>query len=233
MSKKNLFEKLYLFSFGLISFFFLFYFGFLILEPQLLKGATDSKNVNVYQQVVEEISLTCSSSVSGSPAINGITGGTANGTFSCNVITSNAGGYNMTLKKSGNLCHSEQGCGTDTQFDDYPGSTNDPIDFNWQSPSAGGEHWGFNVSSSSYPDSVTQRFKDNGSQCYAGSNVTDGKCWVRIPTSPTAETVVNRGSATGPSGDNTFFGLRFEAGSSNALVSGTYTTTLTVTVSTN
>ena len=179
-----------------------------------------------------EISLTCSSTVSGLTAINGITGGTSNGEFSCNVVTNNSTGYNMTLKKIELLCHSTLGCGTNKQFDDYS-TTSDPIDYNWANTPEGQEYWGFNVSSSSYPTAVTQRFKDNGTQCNTGSNVSDGKCWTRIPTNPTTETVVNRTTATSPSGDNTYFGIRIQAGSSNALNSGTYTTTIVVTATTN
>jgi len=184
------------------------------------------------QAEISEISLTCSSSVTGLSPINGITGGTSNGSFSCNAVTNNSSGYNMTLKKNALLCHSTLGCGTDKQFDDYS-TTSDPLDYNWANTPAGAEYWGFNVSSSSYPTAVTQRFKDNGTACNTGSNVTDGRCWTRIPTTPTTETVVNRSSATNPSGDNTYFGIRIQAGSSNALNSGTYTTTIVVTVSTN
>ena len=218
----------------LVSFLYLFIFSFvyLVLEPRTLKSATDTKYVTLNQEVVEEIGLTCSTNVSGLTAINGITGGTSNGSFDCNVITSNSGGYNMKLKKSASLCHSTLGCGTDKQFDDYA-TTTDPLDFNWANTPSGAEYWGFNVSSSTYPTAVTQRFKDNGSQCNTGTNVTDGKCWTRIPTGPTEETVVNRTTATTPEGDTTYFGVRIQAGSNNALNSGTYTTTIVVTATTN
>ncbi|MGB9598484.1 MAG: hypothetical protein ACPLZH_01395 [Minisyncoccales bacterium] len=217
----------------LVFIFLLFFsFTFFLLEPNVLKSATSTQNVTLNQTVVEEISLSCDSSVTGLTSINGITGGTSNGTFSCNAITSNSTGYNMTLKKNALLCHSTLGCGTDKQFDDYS-TTTDPLDYNFAEPGAGQEWWAFNVSSSSYPTAVTQRFKDNGTACNTGTNVTDGKCWTRIPTTPTTETVVNRSSATDSNGDTTYFGIRIQAGSSNALNSGTYTSTITVTVATN
>ena len=230
--KKNIFRLIKNISFLAFIYLFIFSFVYFILEPKTLKSATDTKYVTLNQEVTAEISLTCSSTVSGLTAINGITGGTSNGEFSCNVVTNNSTGYNMTLKKIELLCHSTLGCGTNKQFDDYS-TTSDPIDYNWANTPEGQEYWGFNVSSSSYPTAVTQRFKDNGTQCNTGSNVSDGKCWTRIPTNPTTETVVNRTTATSPSGDNTYFGIRIQAGSSNALNSGTYTTTIVVTTSTN
>ena len=229
---KNIFRLIKNTSLLFLLYLFIFSFVYFILEPKTLKSATDTKYVTLNQEVTAEISLTCSSSVSGLTAINGMTGGTSNGSFSCNAVTSNSSGYNMTLKKTASLCHSTLGCGTDKQFDDYS-TTSDPIDYNWANTPAGAEYWGFNVSSSSYPTAVTQRFKDNGTACNTGSNVSDGRCWTRIPTSPSTETVVNRSSATDSSGDNTYFGIRIQAGSSNALNSGTYTTTIVVTVSTN
>jgi hypothetical protein len=198
---------------------------FLIFEPEII----ESSDVSVSQEVTADIALSCDSSVSGLSAISGINGGTSNGSFSCTSTTNNSAGYNLKLKKTGLLCHSG-GCGENKQFDDYPGTTSDPIDFLWQDTPSGQEYWGFNMTAG---DDVTQRFKDNGSQCNTGTNVTPERCWVRVPTNPTEETVANRNSPTSESGSLSSFGIRIQAGSNNFLFSGTYTTTLVLTAAMN
>ena len=202
------------------------FLGFSVFEPELTK----SLDVSISQEVTAEISLTCDSSVTGLTPIPGISGGTSNGSFSCTSTTNNDAGYNLKLKKTDLLCHSTAGCGTNKQFDDYPGPTTDPIDFIWQNASEDEEYWGFNLTAG---EDVTQRFRDNGTQCNAGTNVTPDRCWVRVPTTPTEETVSNRTSPTSPSGNISSFGIRIQAGSNNFLTSGTYTTTLVLTGSMN
>ncbi|MBC7074453.1 hypothetical protein H5T58_03695, partial [Candidatus Parcubacteria bacterium] len=127
----------------------------------------------------------------------------------------------------------QSGCGTNQQFDDYPGTTTDPIDFNWQNAGADQEYWGFNVASSTDPTDITQRFKDDGSQCNSGNNVSNEKCWVRIPTDPNIEMIGNRNTWTSQSGTTITIGIRIQAGSNNFLKSGNYTTTLVATAAMN
>lgn len=212
--------------------FLIFLLGYLAFEPELIKGATATASVSLTQTVVGEITLSCDNSVSGLTTINGMTGGTSNGYFNCTSTTNNVTGYNLTLKKTGLLCHTT-GCGTNKQFDDYPGTTTDPIDFNFQAPGTDQEWWGFNIASTTDTTDVTQRFKDNGTACNAGTNVTDGKCWVRVPTDPTVETIANRSTQTSPQGTRVTVGIRIQAGGSNSLQSGNYTTTLVLTATTN
>lgn len=195
-------------------------FGYALVEPALTHGA----NVSVSQTVSAEINLACDASVAGLSAIPGISGGVSNGSFNCTTTTNNSAGYSLTFLKNALLLTGAGGA--DKQFDDYTGPTANPLDFDFTSPGAGAEEWAFNITAGT---DVTTRFKDDGVGCNTGSNVTSGKCWVRVPTTPTTETVASRASATGGSGVQTSFGVRMEAGANNALVSGAYTTTLVVT----
>lgn len=204
---------------------FLVFATYLFFEPELIKGA----DVSVSQTVTGEVTLTCDTAVSGLTGIPGVSGGTSNGTFSCTVTTNNNAGYNLKLKKTDDLCHSA-GCAVNQQFDDYTGTTTDPIDFEWTNVGSGAEQWGFNMTSGT---DITQRFKDNGTACNTGTNVTSGKCWVRIPTDPTEETVANRASPTDAGGSASGFGIRIQAGGSNILRSGIYSTTLVATAAMN
>ena len=195
-------------------------FGFSLIEPTLTRGA----DVGVSQTVSAEINLACDANVAGLSAIAGISGGTSNGTFNCTTTTNNSAGYNLTFKKNGLLLTA--GGGADKQFDDYTGATGDPIDYNFAAPGAGVEYWGFNMTAGT---DVATRFKDNGAACNVAGAVNAGQCWVRVPTTPTVETVATGATATGGSGVQSSFGVRMQAGASNALQSGTYTSTLVVT----
>jgi len=203
--------------------------SYVIFEPEVIKGA----NIGVTQVVTGQVTLTCDASVSGLTSIPGVSGGTSNGTFSCTSTTNNDDGYNLKLKKTALLCHTE-GCAANQQFDDYTGTTTDPIDFNWTDVGSGVEEWGFNMTSG---DDVTDRFRNAAgpaSPCNTGGGiVTAGQCWVMIPTTPDEETVANKTSPTDAAGSASGFGVRIQAGDSNFLRSGDYTTTLVATAAMN
>lgn len=207
--------------------------GYIIFEGEMVKGEATA-NVTVAQEVTGEITLSCATSVTGLTPIPGMTGGTSNGAFSCTSTTNDNEGYTLKLRKTGDLCH-PLGCAVNQRFDDYPGTTTNPIDFNWTNAGPGAEYWGFNMTSGV---DVIQRFRNASGPAApcntAGGIVSDGHCWVRIPTPVAdAETVANRTSPTPPEGISSGFGIRIQAGPNNHLRSGTYNATLTVTATMN
>lgn len=212
-----------------LSLFFV-YLLYLFFEPEISKSA----ELTVTQMVINEISLFCDSEIAGLSSISGMTGGTSNGNFSCIVVTNNDEGYTLFFNKLTPLCHSTQGCGQDQQFNDYPGTTNNPIDFNWQNAGNGEEYWGFEMRAG---EDVTQRFRNNtgpSAPCNAQNGiVSPDHCWVRIPTSPNYEIVGYRNFPTDVNGSSLTFGIRIQAGPNNSLRSGTYTSTISITAAMN
>lgn len=205
--------------------------SYLIFEPEFTKGQT-AENIIVTQEVTGEVSVVCDDSVSGLTPILGISGGTSNGTFNCTSTTNHATGYTLRLRRITQLCRTPA-CLVNERFDDYPGTTSDPIDFAWADAGAGAEYWGFNMTAGA---DVTRRFRDNNgaAPCNTdGGTVTAGRCWVRIPDAAPGENVARSTGPTPTAGTLSSFGIRIQAGPNNHLHTGIYNATLTATVITN
>lgn len=198
--------------------------GYPFFEPQLTK-AQESDETGVSLTVVGEININCSTTAALSPNIPGQGGGTATTTFSCIVETNDSDGYNLKIKKDQKLMISDT---ADQRFDDY--TTSSIADFYWSTTTATNEEFGFCINSGT---DTLQKYKDDGASCNTSTNVTVWRCWNPIPTTPTNETVVNRGSATSAGGEETVFGLRASAGGSNNLQGGDYNCTTTATATAN
>lgn len=172
-----------------------------------------------YQQMQEIIlSVTAPSNVVMSPAIGGITGGTANGSTNFTVTTDNPAGYTVTIKASTTPALKS----SLDSIADYIPAGSDP-DFNF-SVGATASRFGFTVEGTD----IAQKFKDNGSVCNTGSSDTSDKCWVGLSTG--VQTVVSRTSTNQPSGTLTTLKFRAQSGSSHVQTNGTYVATTTITV---
>jgi len=206
----------------------LIFTGYSIFEPQSVEAVEDQ--IQIFQSVTAEISITSPSDVTMSPAIPGMTGsgGTpSTGQATWTVITNNKEGFTMTFKAS--TSPALRGNTTNDYFADYTPSNPSVPDYNW-SIAANAAEFGYTVEPATAADTA-QLFKDNGSACNTGSNQTADKCWYSAST--TAVTVINRTSSTSSSGENEVIKFRAEQGSNTFKLEDTYTATTTVTVTMN
>lgn len=219
MNKKTFFLSLIM-AMGVIV------YSFLAFEPQEAEATDAADSAVVSVTVTAEIAISHPVDFS-LGSIPGMTGGSASASTTWTVTTTDSSGYALTLKKGGLLLTGAGG--SDKQFSDYVTSTS-PEDYTWSAPAAGAEVFGFAVTST---DAVTN-FKNTGAACGSGTISSNYVCWAAVPTTPSTITIASRASATpGVTGIDTIVNFKAEAGTSNNLNSGTYTTTVTATATTN
>lgn len=201
--------------------------AFFMFEPSVSRAITDVHKVT--QSVTAEISfLTIPTDVVMSPALAGLTGGTAAGTSTVRVLTNNDTGYNMTLAFSSTTAMGRNG-GGGVIANYNPTATNVP-DYTFTSEVF--SQFGYTVTASTTAD-LTALFKDNGSACNAGSADVANKCWLNPST--TARTIINRTTATLGSGATTSLAFRVHIPSNPvpSVQEGTYVATATLTAIVN
>ncbi len=150
-------------------------------------------------------------------SMSGLSGGSSEGTISWTVLTDNTAGYYMTVESSTSPAMKS----AQDVVDDYIPAGADP-DYTFTNPS-NTSSFGFTPEG---PD-ISQRFKDNGSVCNAGSGDTASKCWDSLSTTP--KQIVNRTTSNIPSGTATTLRFRAESGVDHVQTSGAYSATITVT----
>lgn len=185
-----------------------------VLEPIITTAVTD--DVLVSLSITSEITISAPSNVT-LTAIPGMTGGSSTSSaIAWTVITNDTAGYSLTLKKDG-LLRSGVG-GADKQLADYTEAVSGTPDYSWGSVGAGNEEFGFAPSAGA---DFVQKFKNSGSVCnQAAGSITDEKCWLDIPTTPTTESIASKSSATGSSGSATAIKVKAEVGLATILKRG-------------
>jgi hypothetical protein len=202
---------------------------FFAFEPSVSRSATTSFTVT--QQVTGDISVTVNNSaVTMVGTVSGLTGGYATGTTQAVVLTNNATGYYLTLAFSSTTAMKLNGASS--TINNYSQAGADP-DFAWQDNASGGAgEFGYNVSASSSAD-LDQSFKNDTSNCNAGSNMTADRCWAT--PSNVAEQIAFTSAPTPAGGSTTT--IKFKVAVPNApspsLPSGFYVATGTLTALTN
>lgn len=226
-SKKGELGLPHLFSMVTVSFLAATFVFYPVFEPLVTSAITD--DVLVSLSITSEITISSPTDVT-LTSIPGMTGGSSTSSaIAWTVITNDTSGYSLTLKKGGLL--NTGGGGTSKEIADYTEAVSGTPDYSWGAVGSGNEEFGFAPSSGS---DFVQKFKNSGSSCnQAAGTITDGYCWLDIPTTPTTESIASKSSATGGSGSATAIKVKTEVGSGNYLEEGTYTTTLTATAVTN
>lgn len=201
-----------------------------VAEPVISLGAEDQFTIS--QNVTAEVSFaTPASDITMSPAIGGLTGGTANGGTQVVVLTNNDTGYTMTITASSSL--GMIGVASSTNYiPALVAAGAVPLyDFNTSTIGANKAYFGYTVEASTTAD-VAQAFKNNGSACNIGANNGSDHCWLNAST--TAFTVISRNYYTPASGATTTlkFKVVVNANPSPMIPDDTYvaTTTLTATL---
>jgi len=223
INMKNSIEVVFLGLFGLVT----LTVGYIFVEPTLVNAIEDQFTIS--QSITSEISfLATASDVTMSPALAGITGGTANGVTQVRVLTNNAAGYSMTLtaSSSAGMLGNSQG-GTIPAY--VPNAEGVP-DYAFTTP-VNSARFGYTVEASTTSD-LNQKFLNSGTTCNTGSDDDADSCWLNASTS--AVQIINRLTETPDSGATTTVKFRVVINSSPSPVipQDTYvaTTTLTATV---
>lgn len=200
---------------------------FFIAEPKVGQSAT-SGPFTIKQTITGEISFTTNASnVTMNGDLNGVTGGTANGTTSAVVTTNNSAGYTMTIAFANNSTDNAMlgESSLSTAIRDYPASSSEPTYGFYTSSSS--SVFGYSVTASSTSD-LDQSFKQSGTTCNAGSTVTPGICWMEPTTS--SFQIINRTSAATTGATTTIsFKVHVPNAPSPAVVTDVYTATATLT----
>jgi len=218
-----------------ISVFLVLSLGYMYVEPVVADAAPSpqSTNVTVNQVVGAEISITAASAtVSMSPSINGMTGGTGDGSVAMTVITNNTTGFQMKVKADYAPAMTLGGANNTTvdKFSDYGPTSAGVPDYTWGIAAADSE-FGFTIEASDIAETV-QLFKSTTNTCNsaAGTRTAD-TCWYNFAT--TDLTVVNRTTATPQVGVAETLKFRAQSGASHQQQQGTYSALITVTAATN
>lgn len=208
--------------------------SFFAFEPVVSFGQTTDVFI-VNQEITGEISFsTPANDVTMVGPIAGITGGTSNGNTNVVVTTNNATGYGMTIAFSDDIAMNHNTIGG-AHIPNYVPAVAGTADYTFNLP-ANSSRFGYTVASSTNAADVVQRFRDNGTTCNIGANVSVGNCWYNTENAAaTPVPLINRSTATPAEGSATNIGFRVGVGAnpSPALPTGIYTATATLTITTN
>lgn len=183
-------------------------------------GNSTSTSYNLYagyrNMTGAYVAISAPADVTMSPSINGLTGGTSNGSAAWTTTTDAPGGYSLTVKVSTNPALQS---GNDS-FADYTPSGAPDLTF---SAAAADSEFGFTPEG----NDIVQKYKDNGSSCNTGSSDTADSCWYNFSTAD--ETIAQSTGGNSPTGTVTTLKMRSQSGTSHIQTNGTYTATVTAT----
>lgn len=188
---------------------------------EVATGDSDSATYRLragYQQMQEVyLSMTAPQNATLTPSIGGLTGGTANGSTSVNVLTDNPAGYTLTFTASTSPAMQK---GFDSIADYVPVAAPNP-DMTFITGSADA-HFGFTP----YGTDVVTRYQNNGSVCNVAGSSTIQNCWDGASTTPLT---IAEGLANHPSGATTTLYFRVGIGGTIGVPAGEYVATTTLT----
>lgn len=171
-----------------------------------------------YRQMQEVyIALSGTSDITMDPPLQGVSGGTSNGSTTVTVITDSPSGYALTITFENDPAMKK---GADTIADYAPGAS-PSFDFD---VNTGEAFFGFSPEG----DHIISRYLDNGSTCNTGGTFDNHlQCWDAPST--TALTIASDTNSNHPNGATTTIYFRVELGAQTNTPPGTYVATTTVT----
>ena len=207
--------------------------SFVALEPAIsYANPSVSSQFTISQVVNSEISFaTPASNIIMSPALGGLTGGTANGATSVAVITNNRTGYNMTIQASSSLGMIGTASSSNYIPFDVPVTPGIP-DYTMGAP-VNGAAFAYTVSATTSSD-VVQLFRNSTSSCNQSAGTANGaNCWLNASTTPV--TIINRNLPTPVTGATSTLAFRviINSNPSPMIPNDTYVATTTLTATTN
>lgn len=206
--------------------------SFFLAEPRVGRAQDTSGPFTISQVITGETSfLVDAQNTTLSGSLNGITGGTANGSTSVSVQTNSPTGYTMTIAFYNNgTPQTMQGRTTASEsLRDYPAAGGEPTyAFSTASTSAVFAYTATAVTTSD----LDQSFLNNGSNACnepAGSRASYDNCWME-PTVSSFQVIDRDSSAVSGATTTLHFRVHVPNNPTPGLVADTYTATATLTV---
>lgn len=185
---------------------------------EISSGNSTSTSYNLYagyQQMDQEtyLSINVTGTSAMSPAIGGMSGGTAVASSSIGIITNNNDGYTLNIKSSTTPAMKAGAY----SFANYTLANATDPDFAWNI-SASDSEFGFSPRGTD----ITSRYKDNGvDSCnQSGGGQTVDACWDALTT--TGSDISYSNSANNPDGSTTTIQFKAQSGSNHVQESGNY-----------
>lgn len=207
--------------------------GFFMVEPQVGQAVT-SGPFTIKTTITDEISfLVDASNVTATGSINGLTGGTANGSTTVVVRTNDTDGYNMTISffDNGSPQAMRGDVSNSASIRDYPSTGGEPT-FAFSTASTSSV-FGYTVDATD-PTDLDPSFTHDGATACDGSGTPGGgvNCWMEPTVSP--YTIIDRNSsATNGATSTLYFRIHVPNNPNPGLVADVYTATATLTALNN
>lgn len=207
----------------------LLFAGFIVAEPRISHGQSDTKTFRIRQTITDETSFSVSPpNVTMNGSISGITGGNATGSSRFVVKSNNSSGYYVEIAYYNNpgayAMFGDKDSGE--QLRDYGGDVAGEPSYNFTASTAA--QFAYTVNSSTTGDTDAS-FKNNGSACNTGATQTFGKCWKKATTS--AFRIISRATAATAGATSTvYFKVNVPSGAVPIPTAQTYTATATLSV---
>jgi len=186
-------------------------------------GISTSTNYKIsagYRQLQPDyIAVSAPGSVTITPALPGLSGGTSNISVSTTVTTDSGSGYSLKINTDSSPALSS----TSSAFNDYTPTTPSVPDYDFSINSNTSE-FGYTLEG----PHLKQNFLDDGSSCNTGSQDTSDKCWLNFTT--TSEEVIKSFNSNHPNGTDHSLKLQAASGSNNIQTSDIYKADIIITV---
>ncbi len=203
--------------------------SYFIIEPQVGQAQATSGPFTIKTVITGEISfLVNAANVQATTSINGITGGTANGSTTAVVQTNSSTGYEMSIAFANNSTPNAMLGDTSASqaIRDYPATGGEPT-FLFSTASTAAV-FGYTVSAAIDTD-LDQSFLDDGADCnQVGGSYTADRCWME-PMTSNFQIIDRTSAATTGATTTVHFRIHVPNNPSPAVVSDTYTATATLT----
>jgi hypothetical protein len=220
--------------------------SFLLFEPKVGIAQVDSETFQIRQTIIDETSFDVrpANAVMDS-TLNGVTGGTSNGSSTFVVVSSNPSGYRVDIEYAYDMPLQTQAMygtstGAQTIYDYWFSSSTVSAGASWDAtynfntaPATTGAQFAYTIDSDDDDTSTAAAFLDNGSVCGgAGTNDGPDNCWM-APTS-SAVTVVDRSQSALTGATSTiYFRVVVPAGAQPAVEADYYVATATLSLFVN
>ncbi len=205
-------------------------------EPRVGRAQDTSGPFTISQDIIGETSFivdAVNTTLSGS--LNGITGGTANGSTTVVVQTNSPTGYTMDIAffDNGTLQTMEGEITGSSAIRDYPasstGSTTNPFEPSFLfSTASTAAVFAYTMSAADSSD-LDQSFLNNGTICNSGGGYTVDRCWM-TPATTTFQIIDRDTDAVTGATSTLHFRVHVPNNPNPGLVVDTYTATATLTV---